>query len=189
MDLEELVRQAFQGTRTPTLVVLDGIQDPGNLGAIIRSAEVLGIQGIILPRYRSASLNETVAKCSSGAIETLSFTWAANLARALDRLKKAGFWIVGVEPGGRTPCYGFEFNLPVALVVGGEEKGIRPLLRKKCDFSVSIPIQGALSSLNASAACAVVFYEILRQKKTGAGAGCGNGREPVISEKKRPEIS
>ncbi len=165
LELNDLIEQAFQATPTPSLALLDGIQDPQNLGAIIRAAQTLGVQGIIIPDRRSASLTETVAKCSAGAIERLPIACVTNLVQTVERLQKAGFWMVGVDSKGKTPCYEFKFDMPTALVIGGEEKGIRPLLRKKCDFTINIPMPGELDSLNAATACAVVFYEVLRQKK------------------------
>ena len=165
LELDELVQQAFQKSRLPVLVVLDSIQDPQNLGAIIRSAETLGIQGMILPKNRTSTLNETVAKCSSGAIEHLPIAWVTNLTRGIEHLKEKGFWIAGVVPEGDTPCHQYKFDTPVVLVLGGEEKGIRPLLKKSCDVTLNIPMQGAIGSLNASAAAAILFYEALRQKK------------------------
>ena len=165
LELDELVQQAFQKSRLPVLVVLDSIQDPQNLGAIIRSAETLGIQGMILPKNRTSTLNETVAKCSSGAIEHLPIAWVTNLTRGIEHLKEKGFWIAGVVPEGNTPCHQYKFDTPIVLVLGGEEKGIRPLLKKSCDVTLNIPMQGAIGSLNASAAAAILFYEALRQKK------------------------
>ena len=165
LELKELIETAFQKSSLPTLVILDGIQDPQNLGAIIRSAETLGIQGMILPKHGTASLNETVAKCSSGAIEHLPIAWVINLARSIEQLKEAGFWVAGVVQDGEMPCYQYKFDTPVALVIGGEGKGIRPLLKKSCDVTLSIPMKGQLESLNAASASAVVFYENLRQKK------------------------
>ena len=165
LELEDLIEIALQKTPLPTLVILDGIQDPQNLGAIIRSAETLGIQGLILPKHGSPALNETVAKCSSGAIEHLPITWVTNLTRCIEQLKEAGFWIAGIVPDGEIPCYQYQFNTPSALVIGGEEKGIRPLLKKSCDVTLTIPMQGQLGSLNAASASTVVFYENLRQKK------------------------
>ncbi|MCH8157177.1 MAG: 23S rRNA (guanosine(2251)-2'-O)-methyltransferase RlmB [Nitrospinae bacterium] len=165
LALEDLIAQAFERTPQPVLVLPDGIQDPQNLGAIIRSAEALGMQGMILPKHRAVALNETVAKCSSGAIEKLPIAWVTNLAHAIDELKEANFWVVGIDPQGETPCHEFKFEMPTAILIGGEGKGIRPLLRKACDFSVSIPMTGSMSSLNASAAGAVIFYEILRQRR------------------------
>jgi 23S rRNA (guanosine2251-2'-O)-methyltransferase len=165
LELESLIETAFQKTSLPTLVILDGIQDPQNLGAIIRSAEALGIQGLILPKHGTPELNETVAKCSSGAIEHLPVTWVTNLTHCVEQLKKAGFWVAGVVPDGKTPCYQYQYDTPLALVIGGEEKGIRPLLKKSCDVTLAIPMQGQLQSLNAASASAVVFYENLRQRK------------------------
>ena len=124
----------------------------------------MGIQGMVLPKHRVAPLNETVAKCSSGAVEKLSVTWVTNLANAIEQLKRSGFWIVGIDPEGEISCYDFKFKVPVALLIGSEGKGIRPLLKKTCDFTLSIPMAGSMNSLNASAAGAVVFYEALRQK-------------------------
>ncbi len=166
LDVADLIERALSREPAPTLVLLDEIQDPQNLGAILRSAEALGIQGIVLPRRRSAPLNESAAKTSAGAIEHLDCATVSNLTHAVDLLKKAGFWIVGVDAAGGTPCHAFSFDMPHALIIGGEAKGIRPLLRKRCDFSVTIPMTGATESLNASAAAAVIFYEILRQKKS-----------------------
>jgi 23S rRNA (guanosine2251-2'-O)-methyltransferase len=164
LELETLIESAFKTTSLPTLVILDGIQDPQNLGAIIRSAETLGIQGLILPKHGTPALNETVAKCSSGAIEHLPMTRVINLTQCVEQLKEAGFWIAGVVPDGEIPCYQYQFDTPVALVIGGEEKGIRPLLKKSCDVTLTIPMKGQLQSLNAASASAVVFYENLRQK-------------------------
>tara|TARA_Y100001960_G_scaffold3014_1_gene3268 strand:- start:276 stop:1031 length:756 start_codon:yes stop_codon:yes gene_type:complete len=164
LKLEELIELAFKRSRLPILVAVDSIQDPQNLGAIIRSAETLGIQGMILPKNRTSTLNETVAKCSSGAIEHLPISGTTNLVRGIEKLKKAGFWIAAVIPDGDTPCYQYKFDAPTVLIIGGEEKGIRPLLKKSCDATLNIPMEGSLGSLNASAAAAVIFYEALRQK-------------------------
>ena len=164
LELEELIKLVFQKSPLPILVALDSIQDPQNLGAIIRSAEALGIHGIILPKNRTSTINETVAKCSSGAIEYLPISWVTNLTRGIEQLKEAGFWIAGIVPDGNTPCYQHKFDEPMVLVIGGEEKGIRPLLKKSCDVTLKIPMEGSLGSLNASAAAAVIFYETLRQK-------------------------
>ncbi len=164
LELESLIEQACQACSHPALVLADEIQDPQNLGAIIRSAWVLGMQGLILPRHRSSPLNETVAKCSAGAIESLPIAWVSNLKQAAQTLKEKGFWIVGVDMEGERVCHEFDFNTPVALVIGGEEKGVRPVMKKSCDFTVSIPMAGELGSLNVSTAAAIVFYEIQKQR-------------------------
>ena len=162
--LRDLIANALKESEHPILVLSDGIQDPHNLGAIIRSAVAMGIQGMVLPKHRVAPLNATVAKCSSGAIEKLPITWVSNLSNAIEKLKESGFWIVGIDPEGETSCYDFKFEMPVALLIGNEGKGISPLLKKNCDFTLSIPMARSTDSLNASAAGAVVFYEALRQK-------------------------
>lgn len=166
LELETLIEQAYQSCTHPALVLADEIQDPQNLGALIRSAWVLGLQGLVLPKHRSAPLNETVAKCSAGAIESLPIASVSNLKQAAETLKEKGFWIVGIDMEGDRACYEFDFNTPVALVIGGEEKGVRPILKKACDFTVSIPMAGELDSLNLSTAAAIVFYEIHKQRIT-----------------------
>jgi 23S rRNA (guanosine2251-2'-O)-methyltransferase len=168
LELETLIEQAYQSCTHPALVLADEIQDPQNLGALIRSAWVLGLQGLILPKHRSAPLNETVAKCSAGAIESLPIASVSNLKQAAETLKEKGFWIVGVDMEGDRACYEFDFNTPVALIIGGEEKGVRPILKKTCDFTVSIPMAGELDSLNLSTAAAIAFYEIHKQRITGS---------------------
>ena len=170
IELHELVTNALEKSKEPILVISDGIQDPHNLGAIIRSATAMGVQGMILPKHRGAPINATVAKCSSGAIEKMAISFVSNLSNAMGKLKESGFWVVGIDPEGPTSCYDFKFEMPVALLIGNEGKGIRPLLKKNCDFILSIPMATSMNSLNASAAGAVVFYEALRQKlkkKTG----------------------
>ena len=164
ITLNNLISNALEESEQPILVLIDGIQDPHNLGAIIRSAEAMGVQGIVLPKHRVAPLNETVAKCSSGAIEKLPVTYVTNLATTIEQFKKSGFWIVGIDPEGETPCHDFKFEMPVVILIGSEGKGIRPLLKKNCDYILSIPMTGSMSSLNASAAGAIIFYEAFRQK-------------------------
>ena len=164
VGLHELITGALEKSANPILVILDEIQDPHNLGAIIRSASAMDVQGMILPKHHTAPLNETVAKCSSGAIEKLPITWVTNLSNTMKVLKKSGFWIVGINPEGTTSCYDFKFDMPVAILIGSEGKGVRPLLKKNCDFTLSIPMANSMNSLNASTAGAVVFYEALRQK-------------------------
>lgn len=173
LELETLIEQAYQSCTHPALVLADEIQDPQNLGALIRSAWVLGLKGLVLPKHRSAPLNETVAKCSAGAIESLPIATVSNLKQAADLLKEKGFWIVGVDMEGDRACYEFDFNTPVALIIGGEEKGVRPILKKACDFTVSIPMTGKLDSLNLSTAAAIVFYEIYKQR-----VGSGTNSKP-----------
>mgnify|MGYP003305627494 CR=1 FL=1 len=119
LELKELIKQAFKKSSSPSLAALDSIQDPHNLGAIIRSAETMGIHGIILSKNRSSAINETVAKCSSGAIEHLTISCITNLTRGIEQLKEAGFWIAGIAPDGDIPCYQYKFEAPIVLIIGG----------------------------------------------------------------------
>ena len=162
-DLDGLLQLAG-GHPSPILVLLDEIQDPHNLGAVLRSAEVLGLQGAVVPNRRSAPLNATVAKCASGALETLPIAQVTNLVRAVEELKENGYWVVGLDMDGEADCGELDYNFPLALVLGGEEKGIRSLLRKSCDTLVRIPMQGQVESLNASAAASIVFYEAVKNR-------------------------
>src|SRR3989338_4384146 len=126
----------------PVIVILDGIEDPGNLGAIIRSAEALGIGGLIIPKDSAAGVTPVVVKRSAGAIEHIPVVMVTNISNTIEELKGKGFWIVGVEAGAEKSCFSFSYNDPIAVVFGGESKGMRRLTREKCDFMVSIPMQG-----------------------------------------------
>ena len=149
----------------PLLVLLDGIEDPHNLGAILRTCEGAGVDGGFIPEHRAAGLNETVAKTSAGAVEYVRIARVTNLVRLIEELKERSVWIVGVEGGTETSYTNFDFNVPLALVMGSEGKGIRRLVRENCDAIVSIPMLGQLNSLNVSVATGVVLFEILRQRK------------------------
>lgn len=146
------------------LVLLDEIEDPQNLGAILRSAEGAGADGVIVPERRSAGLTEVVAQVSAGALEHLKVARVPNLAQAMDELKRRGIWLVGAESGGGEYFYEFDYTQPVGLVLGSEGKGLRPLIRKKCDKVLSIPLRGRVNSLNVASAAAVFFFEVARQR-------------------------
>jgi 23S rRNA (guanosine2251-2'-O)-methyltransferase len=151
----------------PFLLALDSIQDPHNLGAIIRSASAAGVTGIILPKDRSAPLSGTVAKISAGALSHIPVCQTTNFVRMLQKLKEKGIWIYGtIKEGGKT-IFSTDFSGPVCLVIGGEEKGLRPLVKEQCDFRVTIPMKGELDSLNASVAAGIILFEIVRQKTMG----------------------
>ena len=149
---------------TPLLVLLDGVMDPQNLGAVIRSAEGAGAHGVILPADRAAGLTPAVYAVSAGAAEHMPVAQVNNLARAMDTLKKAGLWLVGAEGGCQRMWHEFDYTSPVGLVLGSEGKGLRPLVRSKCDVVLSLPLLGAITSLNVSAAAAVFLYEVVRQR-------------------------
>jgi 23S rRNA (guanosine2251-2'-O)-methyltransferase len=156
----------FSAARVPFLVLLDEIEDPQNLGAILRSAEGAGVDGVILPERRSAGLTEVVAQVSAGALEYLRVARVPNLAQAMDDLKKKGLWLVGAEGGAGQYFYEFDYTQPVGLVFGSEGKGLRPLIRKKCDKVLSVPLRGSVNSLNVAAAAAVFLFEVARQRKS-----------------------
>ncbi len=149
------------------VVLLDGIEDPHNLGALVRSAYALGAQAIVIPKDRAAAVSGTVVKASAGAIAHLPIARVTNLKSALEELKEAGAWSVAADMGGDRPPSGVDFKSPTALVVGAEGGGVRRTVLEKCDFVVRIPMAGRLGSLNASVAGAILLYEIARQRSVG----------------------
>uniref|UniRef100_A0A832G1E9 23S rRNA (Guanosine(2251)-2'-O)-methyltransferase RlmB n=1 Tax=Ignavibacterium album TaxID=591197 RepID=A0A832G1E9_9BACT len=152
------------GEALPLLLILDSIQDTHNVGAILRTAECSGVDGVIVTKHNSAPINETVAKTSAGASELVKICQVNNLANTIDELKKEGFWIVGSYLGNSKPYTEIDYKIPIALIVGNEEKGIRKLTADKCDFLVHIPMKGKIQSLNVSVATGILLFEILRQR-------------------------
>jgi 23S rRNA (guanosine2251-2'-O)-methyltransferase len=150
--------------KVPFLILLDGIEDPQNLGAIIRTSEGAGVDGIILPERRAVGLTRTVASVSAGALEHMNVARVKNMARTMEVLRKRGVWLVGAERGQPNLWHEFDYTLPVGLVFGSEGKGIRPLVREKCDKLLSIPLLGNMASLNVGAAAAIFIYEVVRQR-------------------------
>ena len=150
----------------PFVVILDEVEDPQNLGAIVRSAEGAGADGLVLPERRSAGLTETVDQVSAGALEHLPVARVPNLVRAMEELKDKGLWLVGAEGSGEEPWYAFDYTGPVGIVLGSEGRGLRPLVRKTCDKVLAIPLGGQVGSLNVAAAAAVFFFEVVRQRRT-----------------------
>jgi 23S rRNA (guanosine2251-2'-O)-methyltransferase len=146
------------------LLILDGIVDPRNLGALLRTAEAVGVGGVILPQRRSASLSPLVEKAAAGAVAYLPICQVENLARALVILREAGYWLVGLAPDTRRTLYELDLSGKIALLVGGEEKGLRSLTRRHCDFLVSLPMLGKIESLNVSVAGGIALYEFLRRR-------------------------
>jgi 23S rRNA (guanosine2251-2'-O)-methyltransferase len=146
------------------VLILDSIEDPQNLGSLIRTAEACGAQGVILPKDRAAGITPVVVKASAGASAHLPVIRVTNLASTLEELKKEGFWIVGADPRGDKNLYEMNFDMKVGLVIGSEGKGIRPLVLNKCDYRIAIPMKGKVSSLNAAVAGAVILFEFLRQQ-------------------------
>ena len=156
-------------TESPALIlVLDGIQDPQNLGALIRTAHGCGVHGVVVPKDRAASLTGAVDKASAGALERTNVARVTNLRRTLELLKKEGIWVIGLTMEGEQHLYDLDLCQPTAMVIGGEASGIRPLVKKTCDVLAAIPQRGQLDSLNAAAAGAMALYEAVRQRLTAA---------------------
>ncbi len=161
LTLDELLQEE----NLTLLLALDQVQDPQNVGSIIRSAAFAGVQGVIYPARRSAGITSAVVRASAGGVEWVKKVEVVNLARALEALKDYGFWIVGGEPAGDELIFEVDFRLPVVLVIGSEGKGIRRLIREKCDHLVRIPCVGFIDSLNASVAAGIMLYEVIRQRQ------------------------
>lgn len=164
-EAEEVVAAALRGRKNAFLIVLDGIQDPQNLGAILRTAEAAGAHGLILPRDRAAPVTAAVVRASAGATEHVPVARVTNIAVFLDWVKVQGLWVVGADPGGRRLLYGADLTGPLALVIGAEGRGLRPLVKERCDLRVRIPLAGRVGSLNASCAAAVCIFEVIRQRQ------------------------
>lgn len=163
-ELSDILDYAKEKGEQPFVVLLDGIEDPHNLGSIIRSAECAGAHGIVIPKRRSASVTATVVKTSAGATEHMKIAKVVNLPVAIERLKEAGCWVAGADMGGE-PMYNADLKGPFALVVGAEGAGISRLVKEKCDYIVSVPLKGHMESLNASVAAAVIMFEKVRQEQ------------------------
>ncbi len=161
-DLDEFLARL---TGSAFLLVLDGVQDPHNLGACLRSADATGVQALIVPRDNAVAVTATVRKVASGAAENVPVFAVANLARALEQLREAGIWVVGASAEAKTTLYEVDLTGPLALVLGGEGEGLRRLTREHCDVLAAIPMSGSVASLNVSAAAAVCLYEALRQRR------------------------
>ncbi len=162
--LDDLLDRARARKEPPFLIVLDGIEDPHNLGAVIRTAEAAGAHGVIVPRRRAAGLTPTVVRASAGATAHLPVAGAGNLVQALERLKAAGVWVVGADAAARDRYDEAGLAPPVALVLGGEGRGLHRLVRERCDRVVRIPLYGRVESLNVSVAAALLLYEVARHR-------------------------
>ncbi len=162
-SIDDILDKAKESKKPPFIIILDGIEDPHNLGAIIRTAECAGVHGIIIPKRRAAHVTETVYKSSAGAVEHMLIAKVSNIPSTIDRLKDDGLWIYGADANGENYYFDTELKGPVALVIGSEGKGISKLVKEKCDFLVKIPMYGKISSLNASNAASILIYEVVRQ--------------------------
>lgn len=169
LALEDLLEGPATDGGKRFFLALDGVEDPHNLGALLRSADGAGVDGIVLPERRSAPLNATVAKTSAGASEHARIARVTNLTRALETMKKAGVWIIGLDERGDPAYSDFDFNADCCLVLGSEGTGLHDLVKRTCDFLLRIPMAGSVSSLNVSVAGAVVMYEAMRQRRGPGG--------------------
>ena len=163
-SIDDILKKAQDAGEPPLIVICDELSDPHNLGAIIRTAECAGAHGIIIPKRRSVGLTAVVGKASAGALEYMPVARVSNITAAIDTLKKAGVWIYGTAAEGSTTLYKADLKGAAAIVIGNEGEGMSRLVSERCDFKVSIPMKGSISSLNASAAAAIMLYEAVRQR-------------------------
>jgi len=167
-NLEDILDAANKGVgrgEKGLIVLLDGVEDPHNLGAIIRTALAAGAHGVVIPERRAAGLTDTVARASAGAIAHLPVAKVTNLARTMEELKEAGYWLVGLDERADKNYSEVDYNSPIGIVLGGEGQGLHELTRKRCDFVVSLPTTGPVKSLNVSVAAGVILFEVLRQRR------------------------
>lgn len=165
-EVEDILNKAREKGEAPFLVLLDNIEDPHNLGAIIRTANLAGAHGVIIPKNRAVGLTATVARTSAGALNYTPVARVTNIARTIEGLKKEGLWFVCADMGG-TSMYQLDLKGPIGLVIGNEGEGVSRMVKEKCDFVASIPMKGDIDSLNASVAAGVLAYEIVRQRLLG----------------------
>ena len=183
LALEDLLQAPTGPSGSKFLLALDGVEDPHNLGALLRSADGAGIDGVVLPERRSAPLSAVTAKSSAGASEHVRIAQVVNITRALEAMKKNHIWIVGLDERGTPDYTNFDFRQDVCLVLGSEGSGLHDLVKRTCDHLLRIPMAGNVSSLNVSVAGAVVMYEAMRQRRTGQGSST----QPSPAESKPPK--
>lgn len=162
-EVSDILDLAEQRGEKPFIIICDELEDPHNLGAVIRTAEAAGVHGIIIPKRRSASLNATVAKAASGALEYMLVSRVTNISNTINELKEKGIWVFGADMDGEDYT-GFDYDVPCAIVIGNEGKGIGRLVAKNCDAIVSLPMRGKINSLNASVAAGILMYEVMRKR-------------------------
>lgn len=163
-ELDRVLSLPKERNEQGAVLLLDGIEDPHNLGALVRTAECAGVHGVVIPKHHAATVTSTVVKASAGATEHVAIVEVSNIVRTMEALKEKGYWIVGLDASGPEEYTGIDYTTPVAIVVGSEGKGIRRLVKEHCDHLVRIPLRGKIESLNASVAGALVMYEVVRQR-------------------------
>jgi 23S rRNA (guanosine2251-2'-O)-methyltransferase len=162
-SIDEILNSVENG-KQPVLLMLDGLEDPHNLGAILRTCDAIGVDGVIVGKNRSVGLNSTVAKVSTGAIDYVKVAQVTNLSRTLDDLKKKGFWVIGCDLDESKDYREIDYNMPIVIVIGSEGSGISRLVKKQCDYNVVLPMVGHVQSLNASVAAALILYEVYNSR-------------------------
>ncbi|MDO5556780.1 MAG: 23S rRNA (guanosine(2251)-2'-O)-methyltransferase RlmB [Clostridia bacterium] len=163
-QIDDIIKCARERNEKPFILVLDGIEDPHNLGSIIRSAETAGVHGIIIPKRRAVGVNSTVSKVSAGAVEHMLVARVTNIKDAINKLKQQGVWICGTDMDTSTMYYEQDFKDSIAIVIGSEGFGMNRLVKESCDFLVKIPMKGKITSLNASVSAGIVIYEVVKQR-------------------------
>lgn len=164
IEIQDILQEAVERKEDPFVLILDGIEDPHNLGSIIRTAETAGVHGIIIPKRRAVSVNSTVNKASAGAVEHMKIARVTNISDAIEELKQAGLWICGTDINSEKYYYNQDLTGPLGIVIGNEGKGISAKVKKNCDFNVKIPMQGKVTSLNASVSTGIIVYEAVKQR-------------------------
>ncbi len=164
-EVEDILNLADKKNEKPFILILDGIEDPHNLGSIIRTAETAGVHGIIIPKRRAATVNSTVYKVSAGAVEHMNIARVNNLNETIKYLKDNGIWVCGTDMEAKNYYYNEKFDGPIAIVIGSEGFGMSRLVKENCDFLVKIPMKGKITSLNASVSAGIVMYEVVKQRK------------------------
>jgi 23S rRNA (guanosine2251-2'-O)-methyltransferase len=166
VEIEDILEKARQLKEPPFIILLDELEDPHNVGAILRTADAAGVHGVLIPKRRGCPLSATVAKTSAGAVEYVAVARVGNIVQTMELLKKAGLWIVGADMEGEKSYYETDLKGPILVVVGSEGRGLSRLTKEACDFVVRIPMRGRISSLNASVACSLLLYEVMRQRES-----------------------
>lgn len=164
VEIEDILTEAKEKHEDPFVLILDGIEDPHNLGSIIRTAETAGVHGIIIPKRRAASVNSTVNKASSGAVEHVKIARVTNISDTIEELKQVGLWICGTDISAEKYYYNQDLTGPLGIVIGNEGKGISEKVKKNCDFNVKIPMRGKVTSLNAAVSAGIIIYEAVKQR-------------------------
>ena len=165
VEIEDIIEYAKEKKEEPFIIILDGIEDPHNLGSIIRTAEISGAHGVIIPKRRAASVNGTVNKSSAGAVEHMKIARVTNITETIKKLKEEGLWIIGTDMNAKEKYYNENLKGPVGLVIGGEGFGISRLVKENCDILIKIPMYGKVSSLNAGVSAGIIMYEIVKQRE------------------------